>query len=358
MTKDERAVPLSTKRNPRRWGPQEIIYLKRHYAREGIAAVATSLQRSIRAVKFRLTLLNLQGFKVGSWTREEDTYLRAWYGKKRPRAIGRKLKRSWQSVTGRAIRLGLKERNIRPWTQQEIEFLKRNYLRMRYYELARHLRRARGTVNAKLRLLGLRKLHEKKRWTSEERRLVRKKYRKIPGPQLAMMLKVPVHVLEKLAVNMKLVGKPGRKYTQGELEYIRLHYRTKSAETVARKLGRTPLSITSLASKRGWKGRKSLDTTLTDRQQQLIRKQYRKRPAREIAKDLGLQLTTVRAFAKRVGLVLLVKPFSTREHRFIKLQLGKIPIEAIAKNLGRGVEAVRDYGHLQGWEFRLARLSR
>jgi hypothetical protein len=204
-------------------------------------------------------------------------------------------------------------------------------------------------------MLGLRKLHKKKRWTQKERRLVRKKYGKIPRPQLAMMLNVPIHVLEKLAVNMKLVGKPGRKYTQDELQYIQAHYRTIPAEKIARRLGRHSDAIRSLASKRGWKGRKSLDTTLTDHQQRLIRKYYRKRPAHEIAGNLGLQLSTVRAYAKRVGLVQLVKPFTAKEHRYIKLHLGKIPVEEIARNLHRGVEAVRDCGHLQGWEFRLNR---
>jgi len=353
MTNDERVISLSTKQHPRRWRPQEIIYLKRHHAREGVAAVASSLKRSTRSVEFKLRQLNLQGRKVTPWTREEDAYLRAWYGKKRLRAIGRRLKRSWQSVTGRAIRLGLKDRNLRSWTRHEIEFLKRNYLRMRYYELARHLRRVRGTVNARLRLLGLRKLREKKRWTPAERRLVKRKYGKIPRPDLARMLAVPVHVLENLAVNMKLVGEPGRKYTEAELRFIQSHYRTMSAETIARKLGRRPQAIRSLASKRGWKGRKSLSTMLTERQQRFIRENYHTLSTHEIARRLGLNRLTVLVFARRSGLVHHVRPFTKKEHAYIETHKGIMPLAAIAKKIGRGEYAVRYYGQTQGWEFRI-----
>jgi hypothetical protein len=353
-----KASVLSTQQHPRRWEPWEIVYLKRYYARAGVAAVASTLKRGVRAVKSRLTLLNLQGYRIGRWTGEEDAYLRKFWGKKRARQIGRKLRRSWQSVTGRAERLGLTTRNIRRWTKQEIEYLRQNYLRVGYAVLARHLGRNVGAVNREMQLLGLRKLHEKKHWTIRERRLVRKKYGKIPRPQLARMLNVPLHVLENLAVNMNLVGEGGRAYSRRELDYIRAHYQTMTAEKIARRLRRTPLSIRSLASKRGWKGRKSLETRLTQSQQSYMRMHYRKVPGHEIARHLGLPLNTVRAYARRVGLVQLVKPFTEREHRYIESHIGKLPVEVIAHNLGRGVELVRDYGNQQGWEFRLIRAGR
>lgn len=353
MTKDERVISLSTKQHPRRWRPQEIIYLKRHYAREGVAAVASSLQRSIRAVKFKLSQLNLHGRNITPWTRAEDAHLRLWYGKRSFRDIGRKLERSWQSVTGRAIRLGLKKRNTLAWTNQEIDFLRRNHRRMRYHQLARQLRREPGTVNSKLRRMGLRKLAEKKRWTPAERRLVKRKYGKIPRPDLARMLAVPDHVLENLAVNMKLVGEPGRKYAEVELRFIQSHYRTMSAETIARKLGRRPQAIRSLASKRGWKGRKSLSTTLTEQQQRFIRENYHTLSTHEIARRLGLKRVTVLVYARRSGLVHHVRPFTKKEHAYIETHKGIMPLAAIAQKIGRGEYAVRYYGQTQGWEFRI-----
>ncbi|MBI3765933.1 MAG: hypothetical protein HY277_05460, partial [Ignavibacteriales bacterium] len=313
MSELKPTVLLSTREHPRRWKPGEIVYLKQHYARDGVAAVASTLKRSVRAVAFRLTKLNLDSRKVGRWSKEEDAYLRRWYGRKRPRQMGRKLRRSWQSVTGRAVRLGLKVLRIRPWTSREITYLKRNYLRVKYKILALHLRRSVGTVNAKLRLLGLRKLHEKKKWTPRERRLVKKYYGKIPNPRLASMLGVAVHVLEKQARHQKLVQTAAPKYTAQELEYIRSHYSTMSAETIARTLGRNANAIRGLAGKKGWQGRKSLDTMLTARQQRFIRENYRKRSTEKIALSLGLKRSTVLAFARRVGLVRLMKPFMKSE---------------------------------------------
>ena len=354
---DMSALSVSTKDRPRRWRPQEIVYLKRHYAHEGIPAVASSLKRSIRAVNFRLTRLNLHGRKITSWTGEEDAYLRRWYGRRRFRVIGRKLKRSWQSVTGRATRLGLKERNNRPWTTSELEYLKTNYLRMKYAAMAKRVGRSVGTVHAKVRILGLRKLHVQKRWTLEEQRVVRRNYGKLSRSEIAGMLNVPVHVLENLASNMKLAGEASPKYTGSELQYIHDHYRTMSADEIAKKLGRSSRAIASLVSKRGWKGRKSLDTALSVRQQRVIRRYYQKKRVHEIARSLHLNPNTVRAYAKRVGLVRLAKPFTAKEHRYIEMHLGKIPIQAIARNLDRGIEAVRDYGHLQGWAFALKRFT-
>lgn len=125
------------------------------------------------------------------------------------------------------------------------------------------------------------------------------------------------------------------------------------AERIARKLGRDAAAICGLAAKRGWKGRKSSETTLTAYQQSFIRDNYRKKRIDDIALHLDLTRSMVLAYAKRVGLVQLMRPFTAREHTYMKAQVGKLPVGTIAANIGRGIEAVRDYGRQQGWEFRL-----
>ncbi|MFZ2323176.1 MAG: hypothetical protein WAV89_05695 [Ignavibacteriaceae bacterium] len=50
----------SAKQNFRLWQPEETAYLKKNHTKEGIESTAKRFNRSIRAVKTKLTQLNLQ----------------------------------------------------------------------------------------------------------------------------------------------------------------------------------------------------------------------------------------------------------------------------------------------------------
>ena len=341
----------SVNKNYRLWQPEEIAYLKKNHTKEGIETAAKKFNRSIHAVKAKLTQLNLYQLNRGSWTASDDEFLRKHWGNKKPGEIGKKINRTKQAVTGRAYRLGLRELNIKKWSKNEDKYLEKSYLKMGYKELSKHLGRSTVAVTAHIRLLGLRKKNWQK-WTNKKLRLLKKYYGKITAKEIADKINFTTTAVIDKANSLNLAPPRAKLYTQTELEFIKNSYPTIEAKYIAKKLGRDEKAIRHLAYKKGWKGRKNITHILSSDKIDYIKKYYKKMKVRQLANELEISENQVLVVARRFGLVEKKVIFSKKEKDFIRINHNKLSLKEIAGKLNRGKYSIRYYAQSKGWIFR------
>ncbi len=154
------------------WTASEEGYLVQNYFLMSAPDIAAKLNKSVPAVKGKISRLRLWGCKrAPGWTPDLDAVVRSRYSEEGPTALAARLGRTEAAVRARARVLGVKFRTRRPWSDDEVARLRDLASGKTLAELARLLGRPMPTVQDKVQELGLQPLpstQTPRAWTLEQ----------------------------------------------------------------------------------------------------------------------------------------------------------------------------------------------
>ena len=285
----------------RKWTKEEDDLLRRWYRHRGSPYLRTILDRSQNAIQARALRLGLQGTSR-PWTRREELYLERNHGRHTIEVLAERLGRNAGGVQSKAYDMGLTGPASRSWTPEEIAYLKEHYGTKTTVELARHLGRSHDAVELKAGRIGLsRRLH---RITAAEKKWVIRNLGRISYQNMADEIGVSAQLIQRIAHANGYRPRPHmRPWTDQEYAYLREHYGKKTAREIAEDLDRTIPTVRTLAGKFGLtKRRKYVERPWSDEDRNVLRANYGRKTAREIAEMLGRTAPAVGAKARAMGL--------------------------------------------------------
>lgn len=223
-----------------RWQPTDIDFLKANYQVLTDEELARALNRTPEAVQTKRNEIKLIKDKGFSIERSKKT----------------QFKKGHVSVI---VPHHLKKKRADAWTDEQVAFLKENWEQMTSKEVAAAIGRTRSATTSKALELGIKKSDEAAK-----------------------------------ALRRRLIGQIQRKdgWTPEQLEYLKSHWESQSAQEIAYKIGRTAASVKTRANDLGLKTSKET----------LIR--LCKRPnAGQFTNGIAIGDTTIRTNAKGVRTV-------------------------------------------------------
>ena len=161
-------------------------------------------------------------------------------------------------------------------------------------DIAALLDRSCGSVATKAKYLGLKKA---KVWTTQEKELLKKIYRRRPLGEVAQIFGRSKQAVSNQARKME-IAKKARRWTKAELKYLMKNWRIMTAEELSRRIRHSPMTIRGKFRKLGLKKM----TYWTGKEQQYLRRHYGKKGSRAIAEFLGKGLVAVEVKAQKMKL--------------------------------------------------------
>lgn len=344
--------------NQRIWTQEEDEYIKNNFGKITFSEMSKKLDCAITTVQNRAIQL---GFEIEKrtqkrWTKEEIELLKTMAPTYLNKTIAKKLGRSLQEVNKKARQLGIKLIFRRPvWKKWKIKFLRENINKMSITQICRELDVDYYKVMDKLEELGIEYHYESNKWTLEEEQLlielskyfypkeiskilnrtegaIRTKAQKmgieyaktnhqfteeelkyikdnwtiIPVNQIARDLKVSRIMIQKQADLMnlpKLGNNPYRKWTDKEIEELRILSKEKTRTELAKHFKTTNEAITSIAYH---KNIKLIDGKIiwTEEDINLLREYAKTMSIIEIAEKMDRKTSSIRQQAKRNNIVI------------------------------------------------------
>lgn len=286
----------------KKWTKEEDDLLRRWYRHRGSPYLVTVLDRTQTAIQARALRLELQGTSR-QWTRREELYLERNHGRHTVEVLAARLGRNAGGVQSKVYDMGLTGSPSRSWTPQEIAYLSEHYGQRTSREIAEHLDRSHDAVELKAGRLGLRRpLH---RITPAEKKWVIRNLGKISYQNMADEIGVSAQLIQRIAHANGYRPRPYmRPWSAEDIAYLKEHYGTKTAREIAEDLDRTIPTVRTLAGKFGLtKKRKHTEHPWTDDDEKLLRANYHRKTAREIAEMLGRTASSVSGKARMIGLM-------------------------------------------------------
>lgn len=237
------------------------------------------------------------------WSKEEIAYLRKRYPTMDASKIAERLGRSIDSVILKAGKCGFKSNKFRRWEEWENRYLRRHYNEKVVSSIARTLRRTVPSVYVHAKMLRLTS-PPSARWTPEERKYMEAAYPNISIPikEICEHLKRPKIVIYSYAQAKGLYrGSIYKTWTDEELKYIRKNYRRKSFKDIAKDIGLPCSAIKYRANKYGLY-RKPRCRLWTEQENEYVRNYYSVDTIEEIAKHLSRTRGAILGRADRLGL--------------------------------------------------------
>ncbi len=281
----------------RPWTKQEEGYIRRHYQTEGAGPVAAALGRSSQAVNDRAKLLGIRSARSRPWTDGELRYLARNYPRRSAEQIAKTLGRSLSSVRGQIHLQGLGSEPYERWRAEEIELLKHEYGRMRISELARSLGRSPYAVQLKAGKLGLQR--KVRHAGPKESAWIIARLGQVALDEMARQLGIPSSAVRKIAREHGYSPKAHqRRWTHAEDQLIRKQYRRMTAAEIAAALGRSPDMVSWRTRKLGLTSSETRKLLRwTDEEEALLLTNAGRLSRPELAERLG---RTIRAVEGRI----------------------------------------------------------
>lgn len=311
----------------RRWSADDEEMLRKLYPTVTLREIAERLGRPLKSVikksrHMKLHLTQQSKYRADHvWTPEQDARLRKLYGTMPYRELAGRLGRTPDAISRRAIRLGLAEKKGSPatpsraWTPEEDEVLRKGYRRLFARDLAGQLGRSAGSVIGRARFLGI--TRERRRdlpnrpWTEKEDRAMRKGYGKRPVEELAESLGRTPGAVQSRARTLGLRQPPKpragehRHWTPEEEKLLRKEYGRIPAKELAARLGRTVKSVHLRAIKSGLSESKPRTNPMkrwTKGEDEELRKGFGRLPLKELAARLDRTIDSINGRARMLGL--------------------------------------------------------
>lgn len=209
-----------------RWTKEEKAILRQNYGKLTYAELHELLParapRSICAMARSMGIAKSSDKEMRPWTNEEDEVLRMYYKDFGSKYVASLLKsRTNSSILSRANKLGLKIRQA--WTPEEDAVIRANY--ENGCNKISHLLPYRTIIAIKQRAFQIGFKTEINRWTTQEDKILRENYRKLPFMQLCLLLpeRTRGSIMKRVSIlNLQEQGFP--KWTPKEDEIILNNY--------------------------------------------------------------------------------------------------------------------------------------
>lgn len=330
-----------------RWSEQQDTALRElvdHVPEEQIARRLGRPQASIRE-RARRKLRRILRPVGRRWTRREDALLRRKYGRVPMRELARTLERNVDALSARAGLLGLRQPGQPRWDERSRAILARLAGRVGVDEIARRLGRTAAAVQLQASRQGLSINVFARAWTARDEARVRALVPRLGKAKVAKLLgRTPAAV----QVRMNRLGIKIRNYRPDELEFLRRNARRLSPDQIARRLGRSRVSVVTKIQReaRDWGIYVPPIPRWTKRQDAMLRRLLLAGVAEnEIARRVGRPEKSVRARARDVyGYRLQIfRAWTPREDEALRRGYGRIPTRELAHKLDRTVPAVQKH---------------
>lgn len=252
--------PAGNRRQTKRvWTPEEDAFVRDTFRKVRTREIASRLNRTRAAVYQRaIKVLSLpktrEGARGRKWQHSEETLMNEKYGKVQTNQLALDLQRTIASVHSRALILGLTKATIRgphrPWIEEDERQVLATYGHVPVREIAARLNRSLAAVRLRAwhPIWGTKVTRRRSRsWTTAEDEALRSDYGHSPTRQVAEALGRTVSSVNSRAFLLCLTQHfdraPGRKWTEAEDGFLRSAYGNLRPLEVAKRLGRTRLSV-------------------------------------------------------------------------------------------------------------------
>jgi len=246
-------------RTRRRWTKGEDEYVRAAFKTTRAREIAVRLGRTRSGVAQRaLRILQLprkgarpQGVK---WPPEADAFLRTNYGTVRTKEIAATLHRTVNAIHDRAHILRLTRRTVRgpnrPWSVQDEQYVRANYGKVSRDEIAKWLNRTPAAVSCRTgspRWGPAPQRRPRRVWNSAEDAVLRERYGRVPTQAIVGSLGKTLSSIHCRAHKLGLARPTQmtirRAWATAEDELLRAMYGKIRPEEIARKIGRSRLSV-------------------------------------------------------------------------------------------------------------------
>lgn len=236
------------------------------------------------------------------------------------------------------------------WTQSEDNYLREAFRTVDIGEIARHLRRTQSAVYQRaLNTLQLERIIHRSRgprWDARDEELLKQSYGKTPTKQLAAALgrSTPsVHARASLLRFARTTTRrPNIPWTEVDERSLLANYGRSTLTEIASMLNRTPVAVRQRLYKPRWgvKPRVRHRSVWSTRDDELLRANYNRIPARSLARELNRTVPSVVNRAHTLGLTRHVdmgprRVWTKSEDELLRSEYGKSRPAEIAKRLGR-----------------------
>lgn len=291
---------------------------------------------------FRKRLNRRGNPRASLWSASEDRYLAENYPHTTAQAISNKLGRTKCAVRARVGKLSLQKQKQVWWTEQEIATLKRLYPKQGSIPLARLLNRSLFSVQQKV---GEQNLHyDVNRWKAKELEFVRKHYHSHSAEYIAKHVGHKPANIRQRAFAMGIAPTQPPKWTEAEMRTMKSMYPKFGTKATAEKLGRSRNAVMLKAQHMNLESNRRLWGPADE---VYLRANFKTRTRIQIANDLGMSDSLVQLKALEFGLEAYTPTgYHAWQREFVLKNYKTMTYAAIGKKIGK--RAVSVYGFLYG----------
>lgn len=244
------ANKLGLKSNKHYWSETDTQKLKECYFKFGRNKCLSMFpDRPKSSVLSKIDDLGISLKKIRKFNEWEIDFIKENYQILGVKEIADRLNRSEQTVNNKVLQLGLREKTKREsLSEKEIQFIKDNYQNLTIEELSMRLNKSLAQVRGTISRLGLAKQQAGVRWSAEEIEILKSNYEK-GCDELANLLpnRSKYAIINELHL-LKLYVSNKRPWSNDDIETLRQHYPLEGKDSVAKRLGRTPMACAKKAN--------------------------------------------------------------------------------------------------------------
>ena len=287
-----------------RWTKEEEELLREYSKKYVTKTIARKLGRSYIAVQKKAIKLGIElSSEKDPWKKWMIDYLKDNINKTPIGEIGKILGLSYYQIIKKCKELNI-EYVKESWTEEEIEILKKYAKTCHYTELTKVLpRRSVGAISAKAYELGIETISDYAKINEEHAKYVKDNWGKLSVGELAKNLNVSRGVIYRYKKELKLPNlSQKKKWTDDVIKKMRKDAKTKTRNELAKKYKTSPEQISTIARKHNIKlidSKKIWNDELDEELIKLVKEEF---SIPEISSKMNIKASTIRSRITKLGL--------------------------------------------------------